>query len=119
MLAAERGLLLALGGTLACAATGLRADEPFLLGADVSFVASRPELDQRFTDGGRTVPEILILKNHGWNAFRLRLFAQRVEPCLERQCPLRDEMRLRFATHLRCEKAHGDGSVFCGSGAAP
>jgi arabinogalactan endo-1,4-beta-galactosidase len=87
-----RRLLLALGGMLACAATGLRAEEPFLLGADVSFVASRPELDQRFMDGGRIVPEVLILKNHGWTAFRLRLFVDPVRQApdngLEKTLPL-------------------------------
>lgn len=69
-----------------------RADDPFFLGADVSFVASRPQLDQRFMDGGRNVPEILILKNHGWTAFRLRLFVDPVRQApdngLEKTLPL-------------------------------
>jgi arabinogalactan endo-1,4-beta-galactosidase len=90
-----RAASLALSAVLvfgAAAAPRAHAEGPFLLGADVSFVASRPELDRRFMEDGRNAPEILILKKHGWNTFRLRLFVDPVRQApdngLEKTLPL-------------------------------
>jgi arabinogalactan endo-1,4-beta-galactosidase len=79
-------MVLAAVATLAvqsCSTQGRRAEAPFLLGADVSALASRPEMASRFMEDGKPQSEIAILERHGWNTFRLRVF---VDPV--RQAPL-------------------------------
>jgi arabinogalactan endo-1,4-beta-galactosidase len=61
-----------------CATQGRRARAPFLLGADVSALASRPEIAGRFRENGRPESEIAIMERHGWNTFRLRVFVDPV-----------------------------------------
>jgi arabinogalactan endo-1,4-beta-galactosidase len=65
-----------------CGAQPGRPDREFLLGADVSALASRPAMDGLFNENGRPGSEIEILARHGWNTFRLRVF---VDPI--RQAP--------------------------------
>jgi arabinogalactan endo-1,4-beta-galactosidase len=73
------------------------ADEVFLLGADVSALASRPELAKRFQEDGHPGSEIAILAQHGWNAFRLRVFVDPVrhapDNSLERTIPVAREVK--------------------------
>jgi arabinogalactan endo-1,4-beta-galactosidase len=73
------------------------ADEVFLLGADVSALASRPELANRFQEDGHPGSEIAILAQHGWNAFRLRVFVDPVrhapDNSLERTIPVAREVK--------------------------
>jgi arabinogalactan endo-1,4-beta-galactosidase len=66
-----------------CGARPERADPGFLLGADVSALASRPAMAGLFRENGQPASEIEILSGHGWNTFRLRVF---VDPI--RQAPL-------------------------------
>jgi arabinogalactan endo-1,4-beta-galactosidase len=66
-----------------CSTEGRRTKAPFLLGADVSALASRPGLAATFREDGKPDSEIAILERHGWNTFRLRVF---VDPV--RQAPL-------------------------------
>ena len=61
-----------------CVSEARPAQAPFLLGADVSALASRPETAARFREGGVPQSEIVILESHGWNTFRLRVFVHPV-----------------------------------------
>jgi arabinogalactan endo-1,4-beta-galactosidase len=75
------GMVLALAAVLAgqsCATGGTRSQAPFLLGADVSALASRPEMAARFRENGLPQTEIAIMERHGWNTFRLRVFVDPV-----------------------------------------
>ncbi len=73
------------------------ADEAFLLGADVSALAGRPEMASRFQEDGRPGSEIAILAKHGWNAFRLRVFVDPVRQApdnsLEKTIPVAKEIK--------------------------
>jgi arabinogalactan endo-1,4-beta-galactosidase len=69
--------LCAVGGCMAAQACGTQqagTDPAFLLGADVSALASRPATAAPFNENGRPASEIEILARHGWNSFRLRVF---------------------------------------------
>src|SRR5580698_10587338 len=61
-----------------CATQDRHSQSPFLLGADVSALASRPEMAARFREDGKNDSEIAILERHGWNTFRLRVFVDPV-----------------------------------------
>ena len=49
-------------------------EREFLLGGDISMLARMEELGAVFKDAGEPGDLIEILKNHGGNCFRLRLF---------------------------------------------
>ncbi|MGA2382627.1 MAG: glycosyl hydrolase 53 family protein [Gemmatimonadales bacterium] len=54
---------------------------PFYLGADISYIDAADRFRGRFPtyqDNGVPGDEMTILKNHGWNAFRLRVFVSPV-----------------------------------------
>jgi arabinogalactan endo-1,4-beta-galactosidase len=69
-------LLVAAGGLAAssCKAKSEPPDPGFLLGADISALASRPAMAGQFRENGQPGSEIDILARHGWNTFRLRVF---------------------------------------------
>lgn len=54
----------------------------FFLGADVSALGSGPgrggRMPRAYQDNGKPGDEVTILKNHGWNAFRIRVFVSPV-----------------------------------------
>ena len=51
------------------------APPPFMLGADISALASLERQGVTYRDAdGKPADAIAILRRHGWNAFRLRLF---------------------------------------------
>ncbi len=66
-------LMIALAALAGCAADPAKK-RPFLLGADISMLSRMEELAAVFKDDGRPGDLIEILKNHGGNCFRLRLF---------------------------------------------
>ena len=51
-----------------------RAAEPFYVGADVSMLPELEKAGAVYTDGGKPGDAITILRRHGVNLFRLRLF---------------------------------------------
>ena len=73
----------------------------FQLGADISFVAApgRGRYAQKrvYREGGKKSDELTILSNHGWNAFRLRVFISPVRDApdnsLENTIPLAKQIR--------------------------
>src|SRR6266542_1543739 len=56
------------------AATGLACGQDYAIGADVSFLAQAEKQGVDFKDEGVTRPGLQILKDHGYNWVRLRLF---------------------------------------------
>jgi arabinogalactan endo-1,4-beta-galactosidase len=58
---------------LACALSSAFAED-FAVGADVSFLAHSEKLGTVFKDNGKPKPGLQILKDHGYNWVRLRLF---------------------------------------------
>jgi arabinogalactan endo-1,4-beta-galactosidase len=54
---------------------------PYLLGADVSWVQEEEDSGVTYVDGGVTQDIFAILKQHGFNAVRLRLFNDPSSPC--------------------------------------
>lgn len=48
--------------------------QEYAIGADVSFLAQTEKQGIQFKDGGRPHPALEILRNHGYNWIRLRLF---------------------------------------------
>jgi arabinogalactan endo-1,4-beta-galactosidase len=77
-----RSLMLLVGAGFLLAPLGhAQADHAgaeFLLGADVSALASRPSLAGVFRENGQPASEVAILAKHGWNTFRLRVFVDPV-----------------------------------------
>lgn len=68
-----RGRLLAL--VLACLPmVPVPAQEPFALGADLSFLKQQEDAGRRFRDSGQAKPALDIFKSHGWSWVRLRVF---------------------------------------------
>jgi arabinogalactan endo-1,4-beta-galactosidase len=68
-------------GLLAARTCGAQSDnlkQEFLLGADVSALASRPQMATQFRESGQPESEISVLEKHGWNTFRLRVFVDPV-----------------------------------------
>jgi arabinogalactan endo-1,4-beta-galactosidase len=66
---------------MAAPSCSTRSEEPktaFLLGADISALASRPALAGKFNEHGEPGSEIAIMERHGWNTFRLRIFVDPV-----------------------------------------
>lgn len=56
------------------AAADVVADDEFAIGADVSFLPQAESQGVVFTDGGQGKPGLQILRDHGCNWIRLRLF---------------------------------------------
>src|SRR5882757_7983770 len=48
--------------------------QDYAVGADVSFLAQTEQQGVVFKDGGQAQPGLRILRNHGYNWVRLRLF---------------------------------------------
>jgi arabinogalactan endo-1,4-beta-galactosidase len=75
-------LLAALAAAFAPAPAAAQQAAPFYLGADISFLAApvRPGMAARtYRDvDGAPSDELTVLRNHGWNAFRLRVFVSPV-----------------------------------------
>jgi arabinogalactan endo-1,4-beta-galactosidase len=65
-------------GLQSCQTQPVRTGPEFLLGADVSALASRPAMGALFRENGQPGSEIAILARHGWNTFRLRVFVDPV-----------------------------------------
>src|SRR5271166_3969616 len=57
-----------------CFQTAAPAASPFIAGADFSFLAYFESLGVQYKDGGQVQDAFQILKNHGVNCIRLRLF---------------------------------------------
>ncbi len=53
---------------------------PFIIGADVSSVQAAEDRGMRFTDGGVEKDILQILKDHGFNYIRLRVFVDPTKP---------------------------------------
>lgn len=53
---------------------------PFLIGADISWVPQQEAEGRRFSDRGAERDILAILKDHGFNAIRLRLFVDPTAP---------------------------------------
>jgi len=70
------------GGALSCALFVIASAAPataggasdYAVGADVSFLKMAEDEGVQFKDGGKVQPGLEILKNHGYNWVRLRLF---------------------------------------------
>jgi len=117
--AAVGAILLLLSG---CAQTRLVRDEkhpaapdvspaaPFVLGADISALDA-PERGNRgplpvYQENGVPGDELTILRNHGWTAFRVRVFVSPVRKApdntLEAAIPLAKRIKAAGATFLLC-----------------
>jgi arabinogalactan endo-1,4-beta-galactosidase len=68
------GILLMMLPSSSSAAAPFAAQNPFLLGADISALAQAEQRGAVFSDGGKPDDAIAIFRRHGWNCFRLRLF---------------------------------------------
>ena len=67
-------ILLTLCTAVAFLAQGARAAKPFYVGADVSMLPELEKAGAVYTDGGAPGDDIKILRRHGINLFRIRLF---------------------------------------------
>ena len=67
-------ILLTLCAAVAFLAQGASAAEPFYVGADVSMLPELEKAGAVYTDGGAPGDAIAILRRHGINLFRIRLF---------------------------------------------
>jgi len=67
-----REILVVIGVCLAALAG--RADTPFLLGGDISMVPKLESLGAVYRDAGKPSDAISIMREHGCNCFRIRLF---------------------------------------------
>src|SRR5882672_10827821 len=54
--------------------SGRSFSQDYAVGADVSFLGQAEQQGVVFKDGGQAQPGLQILKNHGYNWIRLRLF---------------------------------------------
>jgi arabinogalactan endo-1,4-beta-galactosidase len=108
----KRLILLTVLG-LAAASTAVAAAEPasskFVLGADVSALDAPGRgawANRIYKDNGQTNEEWRILMNHGWTAFRLRVFVAPVRKApnntLENAIPLARRIKAAGATFLLC-----------------
>ena len=68
----SRFFVLAIAAVLATSEAGLCQD--YAIGADVSFLGAAEKQGIIFRDNGRPRPALEILKDHGYNWIRLRLF---------------------------------------------
>jgi len=79
---------------------------PFYLGADVSFLATPwgPWRTRAFQENGQASDEPTILRRHGWNAYRLRVFVSPVRDApdnsLEKTIPLAQRIKQAGALFL-------------------
>jgi arabinogalactan endo-1,4-beta-galactosidase len=102
-------LLASLG---ACSTTRSRPaaaapEAPFYLGADISYLDAADRFRGRFPayqENGQASDEMTILKSHGWNAFRLRVFVSPVRQApdnsLENTIPLARSIKAAGALFL-------------------
>ncbi len=97
--------------TLAChphpATTAAPSGQPFVLGADISYLDAADPLRGHFPpyqENGQPGDELTILKNHGWNAYRLRVFVSPVRQApdnsLEHTIPLARRIKAAGALFL-------------------
>ncbi|HEY4299758.1 MAG TPA: glycosyl hydrolase 53 family protein [Candidatus Didemnitutus sp.] len=101
-------IALALIFALPLAASG--ATEPFVLGADITYLDSPTSLRRGsfppFQENGQPSDELTILRRHGWNAFRVRIFVSPVHDApnntLEAAIPLAKKIKESGATLLLC-----------------
>jgi arabinogalactan endo-1,4-beta-galactosidase len=102
-------LLLWLAATTVSAAETTQASR-FVLGADISALDA-PGRGGRggiriYQDNGKTNDEMTLLFNHGWTAFRLRVFVSPVRSApnnsLENTIPLAQRIKAAGATFLLC-----------------
>jgi arabinogalactan endo-1,4-beta-galactosidase len=82
-------------------------ERPFYLGADISYLDAADRFRNRFPayqENGTPSDELTILKNHGWNAFRLRVFVSPVREApdnsLENTIPLARRIKQAGAIFL-------------------
>ncbi len=82
-------------------------ERPFYLGADISYLDAADRFRNRFPayqENGTPSDELTILKNHGWNAFRLRVFVSPVRQApdnsLEHTIPLARRIKESGAVFL-------------------
>ena len=102
-------LLASLG---ACSTSGTHTaaaapQRPFYLGADISYIDAADRFRGRFPpyqENGQPSDELTILHNHGWNAFRLRVFVSPVREApdnsLEHTIPLARRIKQAGALFL-------------------
>ena len=91
-------------------ATSPAARSPFVLGADISALDAPwrrgPAGGRVYRDKGVVSDEVTILKNHGWNGFRVRVFVSPVRDApnntLEAAIPLAQHIKATGATFLLC-----------------
>lgn len=81
--------------------------QPFYLGADISYIDAADRFRGRFPayqENGAPSDELTILHNHGWNAFRLRVFVSPVREApdnsLANTIPLARRIKAAGATFL-------------------
>lgn len=75
----RRGWRLAIGLCGVLAVCPVARAQAYAVGADVSFLGSAEEHGPIFKDGGVTKPGLQILKDHGYNWVRLRIFVHPTE----------------------------------------
>jgi arabinogalactan endo-1,4-beta-galactosidase len=89
---------------------GAEAGEPFVLGADITYLDA-PVLRHGgrfppYQENGQTSDELTILRRHGWNAYRLRIFVGPVRDApnntLEAAIPLAKRIKASGAKLLLC-----------------
>ncbi|MCX8038173.1 MAG: glycosyl hydrolase 53 family protein [Candidatus Sumerlaeia bacterium] len=73
-MSAQRRLILAAIAVAAAIPSARSVPADFAIGADVSFLKQAEERGVVFKDGGVSKPGLQILKDHGYNWIRLRLF---------------------------------------------
>ena len=83
------------------------APRPFYLGADISYLDAADRFRGRFPpyqENGKPSDELAILHDHGWNAFRLRVFVSPVREApdnsLEHTIPLAQRIKASGALFL-------------------
>ena len=87
--------------------TAAAPEAPFYLGADISYLDAADRFRGRFPayqENGTPSDEVTILRNHGWNAFRLRVFVSPVRQApdnsLENTIPLARRIKAAGALFL-------------------
>lgn len=91
-------------------ATPPASRSPFVLGADVSALDApwrrEPAGGRVYRDNGVASDEVTILKSHGWNGFRVRVFVSPVRDApnntLEAAIPLAQHIKATGSTFLLC-----------------
>jgi len=100
-------LLAALGACSRSHSAPAAPERPFYLGADISYLDAADRFRGRFPayqENGAPGDEMTILKRHGWNAFRLRVFVSPVRQApdnsLANTIPLARRIKEAGATFL-------------------